>query len=167
MDGSLAPRYAPITTALGRGWFAYTAQGVALLSVGVSERVFLSEAEDALGARPIRKDPPASFRKAVVAALRRGDGSAVDWSVLSPFQRRVLEATARIPPGSTRSYGEIARRIGKPRAQRAVGTALARNPVPLIVPCHRVVRSDGSLGNYGMGGAAKRTLLDREGYRSR
>jgi len=64
-----------------------------------------------------------------------------------------------------RSYAELARRIGAPNAQRAVGSALARNPIPLLVPCHRVVRSDGRLGNYGIGGeAAKRRLLSSEGY---
>ena len=73
----------------------------------------------------------------------------VDWRGVSDFQRRVLEATRAIPYGETRSYGEIARRIGNPRAARAVGGAESRNPVPLIIPCHRVIGSDGSMRGYG------------------
>jgi methylated-DNA-[protein]-cysteine S-methyltransferase len=83
---------------------------------------------------------------------------------LGDFQRRVLLETCDIPPGETRSYGWLAQRVGHPRAARAVGTALANNPLPLVVPCHRVVRSDGRIGHYGCGGpAAKRALLREEG----
>ena len=73
----------------------------------------------------------------------------VDWRGMSNFQRRVLEVTRAIPYGETRSYGELARRIGNPRAARAVGGAERRNPVPLIIPCHRVIGSDGSMKGYG------------------
>jgi methylated-DNA-[protein]-cysteine S-methyltransferase len=86
----------------------------------------------------------------------------VDFSSLPAFQRRVLEAACRIPFGETRTYAWIARRIGHPRAARAVGTALARNPVPLIVPCHRVLRSDGALGGYALGLDMKKRLLTLE-----
>ena len=86
----------------------------------------------------------------------------VDLSDAPPFQRRVLEAARQIPFGEARAYGWVAGRIGTPRAVRAVGTALGRNPVPLIVPCHRVWRSDGSLGGYLFGEALKRRLLDLE-----
>ncbi|HEU4403088.1 MAG TPA: methylated-DNA--[protein]-cysteine S-methyltransferase [Candidatus Polarisedimenticolia bacterium] len=86
----------------------------------------------------------------------------VDLSALPEFQRRVLEETMRIPFGEARSYTWIARRIGRPRAVRAVGTALGRNPVPFIVPCHRVLRSDGSLGGYAFGLGMKRRLLELE-----
>jgi AraC family transcriptional regulator of adaptative response/methylated-DNA-[protein]-cysteine methyltransferase len=78
------------------------------------------------------------------------------------FQRRGWEELRRIPLGETRSYGEIARAIGQPNAQRAVGHACATNPVPLIVPCHRVVRGNGDLGGYGLGPQRKRKLLERE-----
>jgi O-6-methylguanine DNA methyltransferase len=84
----------------------------------------------------------------------------VDLSDAPPFQRRVLEAARQIPFGEARAYGWVAGRIGSPRAVRAVGTALGKNPVPLIVPCHRVWRSDGSLGGYLFGEALKRRLLD-------
>ncbi len=88
----------------------------------------------------------------------------VDLRGLTTFQREVLEATRQVPRGSVVTYAELARRIGHPRAQRAVGAALKRNPVPLIVPCHRVVRSGGELGEYSGGGpAVKRRLLQLEG----
>jgi len=86
----------------------------------------------------------------------------VDFSTMPSFQREVLERTYRIPFGETRSYARIAREIGNPRAVRAVGTALGRNPVPIIVPCHRVLRSDGSLGGYGLGLPLKIRLLGLE-----
>lgn len=72
-----------------------------------------------------------------------------DWSTLTDFQRAVLQATCDIPYGETRSYGEIARLIGRPRAARAVGQAERRNPTPLVVPCHRVIGSNGNLRGYG------------------
>jgi len=72
----------------------------------------------------------------------------LDLSGLRPFQRRVLEACREIPYGQTVTYGELARRIGRPAAARAVGGALARNPVPLVIPCHRVIAGDGSLGGF-------------------
>ena len=78
------------------------------------------------------------------------------------FQRRVLEALQTIPYGETRSYKEVATTIGKPRAVRAVGAANARNPIPIIIPCHRVIGSDGSLTGFGGGLEAKRALLALE-----
>jgi len=82
----------------------------------------------------------------------------VDLSAVPPFQRSVLEAARGIPFGEGRPYAWIARRIGHPRAVRAVGTALGRNPVPLILPCHRVWRTDGGLGGYIFGAAVKDRL---------
>jgi len=86
----------------------------------------------------------------------------VDLGAGPPFQHRVLDAAVRIPFGESRSYSWVAGAIGHPKAVRAVGTALGRNPVPFIVPCHRVLRSDGSLGGYGLGLPLKRLLLDLE-----
>jgi AraC family transcriptional regulator of adaptative response/methylated-DNA-[protein]-cysteine methyltransferase len=80
------------------------------------------------------------------------------------FQRRVWEALRRIPYGETRSYTDVARELGRPQARRAVARACATNPVSLVIPCHRVVRSDGGLGGYGGGIARKRALLDRESH---
>jgi methylated-DNA-[protein]-cysteine S-methyltransferase len=105
--------------------------------------------------------PPAGLR----TALRTGRGGALryDLAGLSPFERAVLAKTLEIPAGEVRPYGWVAREIGRPRAMRAVGSALGRNPVPVLIPCHRVVRSDGRVGNYGFGPPMKRALLHAEG----
>ncbi len=87
------------------------------------------------------------------------------WARLTAFQQQVYRAISAIPPGQTRSYGWVARRIGRPRSARAIGNALHNNPFAPIVPCHRVVRSDGTLGGYALGLARKRRLLRQEGCR--
>jgi methylated-DNA-[protein]-cysteine S-methyltransferase len=92
---------------------------------------------------------------------------AVDLSALPDFHRRVLDATARIRAGRVASYTEMAARAGSPRGARAAGNALHNNPVAIVVPCHRVVRSDGSLGGYGGGLPVKEWLLEHEGARPR
>jgi O-6-methylguanine DNA methyltransferase len=85
---------------------------------------------------------------------------------LTPFEQSVLRKTLQIPRGEVRPYGWVAREIGRPAAVRAVGTALANNPIPYFIPCHRVVRTDGKIGNYGGGGPeAKRAILTLEGVR--
>jgi methylated-DNA-[protein]-cysteine S-methyltransferase len=87
----------------------------------------------------------------------------LDWEVCRPFQQLVLLTEARIPRGRVSTYGRIAAHLSAPRAARAVGHALARNPFPLIIPCHRAVRSDGGLGGFQGGLAMKRRLLELEG----
>ncbi len=87
----------------------------------------------------------------------------VDLADVTPFQRRVLLETAKVPPGRYATYTQVAARAGRPRAARAAGNALHDNPVPIIVPCHRVLRGDGSLGGYGGGLPAKEWLLRHEG----
>jgi methylated-DNA-[protein]-cysteine S-methyltransferase len=94
----------------------------------------------------------------------RVDQSAVDISDLTPFEQTVLKAAAQIPPGEVRSYAWIAQTIGRPNAARAVGQVMARNPVPLFFPCHRVVNSSGDLHNYEYGVEMKARLLSMEGY---
>ena len=79
------------------------------------------------------------------------------------FERRVWKVTSTIPAGQTRTYQWVARRIGNPRAARAVGRALAKNPLPVVIPCHRVIRKDGSLGGYSLGRKKKEVLLTKEG----
>jgi O-6-methylguanine DNA methyltransferase len=108
---------------------------------------------------------PSRLRRAIERVLATGKlgGLAVDTRSMSPFQVRVLEKAAEIPPGELRPYGWLAREIGRPEASRAVGTALARNPIPVLLPCHRVSRGDGSVGNYAFGPAMKRALLVAEG----
>ncbi|MDJ0790966.1 MAG: MGMT family protein, partial [Acidimicrobiia bacterium] len=108
---------------------------------------------------------PTDLEEAVIAGLERGAtiGLPIDWRGFAPFQRSVLETCATIPPGTVRPYGWIASQIDNPGSVRAVGTALGRNPIPLLVPCHRVVKSDGSVGNYAYGPEIKQRLLVREG----
>ena len=88
---------------------------------------------------------------------------AVDWEGITPFRRQVLEECARIPAGETRSYGWLAERVGNPRGARAVGRVMATNPWPLLIPCHRVVGSNGTLHGYGGGLPMKDALLRAEG----
>jgi methylated-DNA-[protein]-cysteine S-methyltransferase len=97
------------------------------------------------------------------AGRRRAFELPLDWSSIKPFQRAVLQVANRIPFGETRSYAWIAQKIGKPRAARAVGHALATNPIPIILPCHRVIGSDGGLHGYGGGLPMKAMLLRLEG----
>ncbi|HET9155006.1 MAG TPA: methylated-DNA--[protein]-cysteine S-methyltransferase [Solirubrobacterales bacterium] len=87
----------------------------------------------------------------------------LDWRLSSGFRQRVLRAIDRIPYGQTRSYTEMARKAGNERAVRAAGTACGSNPIPLVVPCHRVLRTGGALGGYGGGLPMKRALLELEG----
>jgi methylated-DNA-[protein]-cysteine S-methyltransferase len=87
----------------------------------------------------------------------------LDWRLSSGFRRRVLRAIDRIPYGQTRSYTEMARRAGNERAVRAAGSACGSNPIPLVVPCHRVLRTGGALGGYGGGLPMKQALLELEG----
>ncbi|HEV8229696.1 MAG TPA: methylated-DNA--[protein]-cysteine S-methyltransferase [Candidatus Limnocylindria bacterium] len=93
---------------------------------------------------------------------RREFDVAVDLSPLTPFQRSVLAATARVPYGELTTYARVARRAGNERASRAAGAAIGANPIPIVVPCHRVVATDGTLGGYAGGLEAKRRLLQLE-----
>jgi methylated-DNA-[protein]-cysteine S-methyltransferase len=95
----------------------------------------------------------------------RVDDRIVDMSDLTPFEQAALRAAATIPPGQVRSYAWVATKIGKPKAARAVGRVMARNPLPLFFPCHRVVDSSGALHNYYYGLKMKQRLLEMEGYR--
>jgi len=102
---------------------------------------------------------------AFLGGERRDFDLALDWRLIGGFHREVLQATAKIPYGETASYGEVAALAGRPGAARAAGTALSLNPIALIVPCHRVIKSDGMIGGYGGGAAGtalKKRLLDLE-----
>lgn len=109
---------------------------------------------------------PDALRRQVLDALE-GEGVSkprVDWAgALTPLENDVLSLLPRIPRGEVRTYEWVARQIGRPRAVRAVGNILAKNAIPLVVPCHRVVPSAGGIGNYAFGSAMKRELLRREG----
>ncbi len=106
-----------------------------------------------------RADPVARELDQYFAGKRRSFDVAVDLSPLTDFQRRILRATARVGFGEVSSYGAVAARAGSEKASRAAGQALGSNPIPIVVPCHRVLASDGSLGGYSGGLDAKRHLL--------
>ena len=108
----------------------------------------------------VRRELDEYFRGA-----RRRFELRLDRRLMSPFAKDVLGATARVPFGRVATYGEIAGRIGRPKAARAVGAALGANPIPIVVPCHRVIGSDGSLTGFGGGLGAKSRLLEIEGRR--
>jgi methylated-DNA-[protein]-cysteine S-methyltransferase len=96
------------------------------------------------------------------AGRRRSFDVQVDLAALTPFQQRILAATARVPYGELTTYKVVARQAGNEQASRAAGAALRANPIPIVVPCHRIVATDGSLGGYAGGLAAKRRLLTLE-----
>lgn len=106
----------------------------------------------------VRAELDAYFRKG-----RRAFDVPIDWTLVRGFNQGVLRATAAIPYGEVASYGDVAAVAGSPRAARAAGNALASNPIPIVVPCHRVIHADGGLGGYTGGLDRKRFLLGLEG----
>jgi O-6-methylguanine DNA methyltransferase len=167
VEVGLADRVAPIDSPIGTLWIGWNGRGVS----GVEEGSDGAEAAARHQARVGRQT-------SVAAALPRPLGDAIarrlsgerrvriplDLRGHSEFEVAVWTKALEIPRGEVRPYGWIATEIGRPRAVRAVGTALGHNPVPLIVPCHRVVRTDGTIGQYSLGGPHnKRTILSAEG----
>jgi O-6-methylguanine DNA methyltransferase len=167
VEAGLADRYAPIETPLGMAFVAWNGRGVSWVGMAASGEAFARRFGAAVG-RPIERAEavPARLGSAI---RRRLDGDRrvripLDLRGHTPFEVMVWMKALEIPRGEVRPYGWIAAEIGRPKAVRAVGTALAHNPVPLVVPCHRVVRSDGMIGQYSMGGPeAKRRVLAAEG----
>lgn len=150
----------PLLVAWGR-------DGISAIERGDDPGSFQEEYQARTG-RPVRRVDavPARLARAVLKSIggERVRGLEIDLAGLNAFQRQVLAKTMEIPYGEVRPYAWVAEQIGHPRAQRAVGTALAHNPIPFVIPCHRVVRSDGRIGHYGAGGpAAKRAVLAWEG----
>jgi methylated-DNA-[protein]-cysteine S-methyltransferase len=141
-------RYARAPTPYGDWWLAWTPAGVcAGADPGWTEERFL-----------------AWLRRRLGGGVERGAAGDVprqiDWRLVPPgFRRDVLAACARIPAGTTMSYAELAAAAGHPGAARAVGSAMATNPLPPVVPCHRVVRSDGRIGEYSAGGPARKAAM--------
>lgn len=125
--------------------------------------------ERRFGALDVRDEAGAREAKRALEAYFAGELAALDSIAVDPggteFQARVWAALRRIPPGRTVSYTDLARAVGAPSAVRAAGSANGQNPVPVVIPCHRVVRSDGTLGGYGGGLDRKRWLLDHENAR--
>jgi methylated-DNA-[protein]-cysteine S-methyltransferase len=112
---------------------------------------------------PARTDEARHELEAYFGLRRRTFNLPIDWSLVHGFAGRILRKTAGIPFGDVRSYGQLAAQAGSPRAARAVGNALGSNPIPIVVPCHRVLHADGGLGGYSGGLDRKRYLLALEG----
>ncbi|MGH2906386.1 MAG: methylated-DNA--[protein]-cysteine S-methyltransferase [Solirubrobacterales bacterium] len=147
----------------GRVFAAFSESGISFVSPAADAGEFECEFELRTGRIAVAADP--LDHPEIVEVLNSGEAAIemCDLESVSPFTRRVLEATAQIERGQTRSYQWLARHIGMPQAARAVGNALGANPVPVVIPCHRIVRGDGTLGGYAFGAPMKRMLLAAEG----
>ncbi len=158
--------YTALETPIGRLYIAYAGETLHLVSMS-EEEVFLAQASKAYRMLPVRNDNAQPRMLQWILATISGScpyPGPLDLSCLTPFQQEVLICTIHIPHGEVRSYAWLAREIGRPRAWRAVGTALAHNPLPFIIPCHRVIHADGRIGAYSGGGkSTKKRLLAFEG----
>ncbi len=159
-------RFAIADSPLGRVLVAATQRGVSAVYIGEDDDHLLSELEQEYPAAAIERDETALGRwvEAILNYLS-GKQKALDLPldvVATAFQQRVWQLLRAIPYGETRTYSEMARQLGSPKAARAVGRACATNPVSLVIPCHRAIRADGSLSGYRWGLNRKRKLLDRE-----
>jgi methylated-DNA-[protein]-cysteine S-methyltransferase len=167
-DGLADVSYAPADSPFGPLLLAATGRGLARVAFpeedvdGVLEklaaRISPRIVEAAAPLDGIRRELDEYF-----AGRRTSFELALDWKLVGPFARRVLGAAARIPYGGVLTYAEIAAKAGSPRGSRAAGNALGSNPIPIVVPCHRVLRSGGALGGYAGGLERKRFLLELEG----
>jgi methylated-DNA-[protein]-cysteine S-methyltransferase len=172
-DGLIDVAYASVDSPYGKLLLARTDRGVVKLALPshrgdvVSDDEVLEELAGKVSPRvleaPARLDDARRQLDAYFEGRLQHFEVPVDWRLSRGFTYRALHAVARIPYGKTRSYAEIAKAAGNERAFRAAGTACGHNPVPLIVPCHRVVQSGGGIGNYGGGPEMKRSLLSLEG----
>ncbi len=166
-DVGLADRYARFDSPIGPLVVAWNGLGVSAVEAEPDDTTFEANhlARTRRPAHPVERVPD---RLAAAIARRLGGDRRVridlDLRGHTDFERDVWQKALEIPRGEVRPYGWIAAEIGRPKAVRAVGTALGHNPVPLIIPCHRVVRSDGTIGQYSLGGPGnKRTILAAEG----
>lgn len=158
-----------VRSPLGRLFVAVSDQGLCAIVYRQHENEFVA---DLTSRATLKKDSSATSQvtaqlEEFFAGERKTFALPLDLSALTPFQRQVLTTTARIPFGAVWSYQCVAEKIGRSRASRAVGQALSRNPIPIVIPCHRVIASDGSLGGYcGTSGLElKHWLLRHEGVR--
>ncbi|HEY7104000.1 MAG TPA: methylated-DNA--[protein]-cysteine S-methyltransferase [Mycobacteriales bacterium] len=167
-DGILDVAYRTVDTPVGPLLLAATEQGLVRVAYpNQGHEAVLQALADRISPRvlhaPARLDPVARQLDDYFAGRRRRFDIPLDWRLSTGFRSTVLHHLATdVDYGHTASYGALAELAGNPRAVRAVGTACATNPLPVVVPCHRVVRSDGAIGNYAGGVEAKRTLLELE-----
>lgn len=163
----LADHYIVRSSPLGPVLIAFSRRGVTLVDLAVHPEAAVARYPTRRGRPLLPGEPTARLATVLDRALAQGStgGVPLDPAGLTGFQEMVLRKTTEIPPGEVRPYGWVAAEIGHPGAGRAVGNALAANPVPLVVPCHRVVRADGRLGRYSLGDDRnKRRLLAAEGF---
>lgn len=165
IETGLADQYGQIAGPTGPLFVAFNERGISAVVPAPDEETFLAIYQSRVGSNIFPGELPAKLAAGIERTLRTGKLGAlpVDLTHLTEFQQAVLRKTAEIPPGELRTYGWVAREIDKPGAVRAVGSALNKNPVPVVIPCHRVGRSDGSIGDYAFGEAMKRDLLEHEG----
>jgi len=167
-DGLADIEYAPVDSPFGTLHAATTRRGLVRLAFPEES---VEEMLDRLATRlsPRIVEAPGSLdgvRRELdeyFAGSRRKFDLKLDWALIAPFGQRVLKMTAAIPYGRYLSYAEVAAEAGSPRGARAAGNALGSNPIPIVIPCHRVLRAGGSLGGYGGGLDRKRFLLELEG----
>jgi methylated-DNA-[protein]-cysteine S-methyltransferase len=167
--GLLDLAYRIVATPVGNLLLAATERGLVRVAFEVQDHdATLAALADQISPRilhaPARLDAVARELDEFFAGTRRSFDVAVDLRLAHGFRLAVLEQLPQIEYGHTESYAAVAAAAGSPRAVRAVGTACALNPVPIVVPCHRVVRSDGTMGQYAGGAATKRTLLELEAH---
>jgi O-6-methylguanine DNA methyltransferase len=162
----MADSYARFETVLGTVYVAWNRVGVSAAMRAASAAEFEDWFRKEVGRQLVAAAPPPDLATKIENELQGKRRLRFDLRGLTPFEQAVLRKTREIPRGEIRPYGWVAREIGRPAAVRAVGTALANNPIPYFIPCHRVVRTDGHIGNYGGGGPeAKRAILTMEGVR--
>ncbi|MDQ3102774.1 MAG: methylated-DNA--[protein]-cysteine S-methyltransferase [Actinomycetota bacterium] len=169
-EGLLDLAYCEVDSPVGRLLAVATPAGLVQLGYPTTPRdEMLSELARRISPRlleaPARLDPVRRELDEYFAGRRREFDLDLDWQLTSGFTRKVLRETAVIPFGETRTYMQMAASAGSPKAHRAAGSALGANPIPIVVPCHRVLRSGGGLGGYGGGLDVKRELLELEGVR--
>jgi methylated-DNA-[protein]-cysteine S-methyltransferase len=166
-EGLLDVAYATVDSPIGQVVVAATDRGLVRLALpGESlEDVLTRLARDVsprILAYPRRLDEARRELDQYFEGKRQRFELPLDWQLSHGFYRRVLRATAKVPFGQMITYSDAAKRAGSPRAFRAAGSALGSNPIPIVVPCHRVIRAGGDIGNYGGGPEMKRFLLEHE-----
>ena len=161
-----ADRFGVVATEIGDALVAFNQRGIAMVHVGrMGQAEFEAHYERRRGRQCHPGAVPEEYARAVrqAAAGQQTESLPMDLEGLAPFEQEVLRLLRKIPRGQVRPYRWLAREAGRPKAVRAVGNTMARNPIPLLLPCHRVVPSQGGVGNYAFGSRIKRDLLSREG----
>jgi methylated-DNA-[protein]-cysteine S-methyltransferase len=167
-EGLADVSYAPVDSPFGPLLAAVTRRGLVRLAFpeedidstleGLARRLSPRIVETPARLDPVRRELDEYF-----GGRRHEFDLQLDWALVGAFGRRVLRVTSEIPYGGVQSYSEVASDAGSPRGSRAAGNALGSNPIPIVIPCHRVLRSGGALGGYGGGVERKRWLLELEG----